>query len=93
MDYSAMMRGAGGALGGFGQAMMSPDMRKTYDVARSGGYQDLMQNQKIGDFVRTGRTSPENPMDVFAAAKQEADMIRTRRQGPAAGARPMIGGR
>lgn len=47
-------RRVGGALSGFGQGLMDTGMRRTFGTAGSGGYEDLMQKQKIGDFVRTG---------------------------------------
>lgn len=53
-DFGPARRRLGGALGGFGQGLMSPEMRKTYGTARVGGYHDLMQNQEIGDFVQGG---------------------------------------
>lgn len=49
---SQIGRGLGGAMGGFGQAMMDQNFRRTYSTARGGGYSDLMQNQRIGDFIR-----------------------------------------
>ena len=56
--FGPFRRRLGGMLGGFGQAMMDNEARKTFGVARTGGYQDLMENNQIQDFV-TGDGTPK----------------------------------
>lgn len=56
-------RGVGGTMSGFGQGLMDQKMRRTYGTARAGGYQDLMQDQQIGDFIR-GRQPTDRRTDM-----------------------------
>jgi hypothetical protein len=87
-------RRLGGALGGFGQGLMSPEFRGTYNTAATGGYQDLIQKQHVNDFVRTGDVNPARPTnsrDMLNEAKLSADRYRAQRRGPGA-VNPMGGG-
>jgi hypothetical protein len=91
MDFSQLMRAGGGAMGGMGQGMMDQNMRRTYESGRSGGFQDLMANKKIGDFVRTG--GQQKAGDVFGSGQRTRGMVESIMQPPATGMRPPMGGR
>ena len=82
----------GGSLSGAGEGMMSGPFAKTYKGASEGGYDALMQGARL-DHLGEGKNMDQmSGRDAFDAARQEMEMVRAKRMGPATGAGPMMGG-